>query len=31
MMTMIPILRNFKPILDLDLYCEHMLEERITE
>jgi len=23
-------LRDFKPILDLDLYGEHMLEERIT-
>ena len=27
---MIRILRDFKPILDLDLYGEHMLEERIT-
>ena len=30
MMTMIQILRDFKPILDLDLYSEHMAEERIT-
>ena len=29
MTTMIPILRDFKPILDLDLYGEHMPEERI--
>jgi len=28
--TMIPILRDFKPILDLDLYGEHLPEERIT-
>ena len=28
--TMIRILRDFKPILDLDLYTEHMPEERIT-
>jgi len=27
---MIQILRDFKPILDLDLYDEHMDEERIT-
>jgi len=27
---MIPILRKSKPILDLDLYGEHMPEERIT-
>ena len=27
---MIPILRDFKPILNLDLYGEHMPEERIT-
>ena len=27
---MILILRDFKPILNLDLYCEHMPEERIT-
>jgi len=31
MMTMIQILRDFKPILDLDLYDEHMPEERITK
>ena len=30
MMTMIRILRDFKPILDLDLYDEHKAEERIT-
>ena len=30
MTTMIPILRDFKSILDLDLYGEHMPEERIT-
>jgi len=31
MTTMIRILRDFKPVLDLDLYtCEHMPEERIT-
>jgi len=30
MTTMIPILRDFKPIVDLDLYSEHMPEERIT-
>ena len=30
MMTMIRILRDFKPILDLDLYGEPMPEERIT-
>ena len=30
MTTMIRILRYFKPILDLDLYSEHMPEERIT-
>ena len=33
MTTMIPILRDFKPILDLDfcdLYGEQMPEERIT-
>ena len=30
MTTMIPIFKDFKPILDLDLYGEHMLEERIT-
>jgi len=30
MMTMIQILRDFKPILDLDLYGENMPEERIT-
>jgi len=30
MTTMIRILRDFKPILDLDLYTEHMPEERIT-
>jgi len=29
-MTMIWILRGFKPILDLDLYVVHMPEERIT-
>jgi len=28
--TMIPILRDFKSILDLDLYGEHMPKERIT-
>jgi len=28
--TMIPILRDFKPILDLDLYGEDMPEERLT-
>ena len=28
--TMIPILRDFKPILDLNLYGEHMHGERIT-
>jgi len=27
---MIQILRDFKPILDLDLYSEHMPEEKIT-
>ena len=27
---MIAILRDFKQILDLDLYGEHMPEERIT-
>jgi len=27
---MIQILMDFKPILDLDLYSEHMAEERIT-
>jgi len=27
---MIQILKDFKPILDLDLYSEHMPEERIT-
>jgi len=27
---MIKILRDFKPILDLDLYGEHMPEERIA-
>jgi len=30
MTTMIRILRDFKPILDLDLHGEHMPEERIT-
>jgi len=30
MTTVIQILRDFKPILDLDLYGEHMPEERIT-
>ena len=30
MTTIIRILRDFKPILDLDLYSEHMPEERIT-
>ena len=30
MMTMIRILRDFKPILYLNLYSEHMPEERIT-
>ena len=30
MTTMIPILRDFKPIFDLDLYGEHMPEEKIT-
>ena len=30
MMTIIPILRDFKPILDLNSYSEHMPEERIT-
>jgi len=30
MTTMIPILRDFKPILDLDLYGEHMPEEKST-
>jgi len=30
MTTMISILRDFKPILDLDLYGEHMPEERMT-
>jgi len=30
MMTMIWILEDFKPIIDLDLYGEHMAEERIT-
>ena len=30
MTTTIRILRDFKPILDLDLYGEHMHEERIT-
>jgi len=30
MTTTIRILRDFKPILDLDLYGEHMPEERIT-
>jgi len=30
MTTMIPILRDFKTILNLDLYSEHMSEERIT-
>jgi len=28
--TIIKILRDFKPILDLDLYGEHVPEERIT-
>jgi len=27
---MIRILRDFKPVLDLDLYGKHMPEERIT-
>jgi len=30
MTTMILILRDFKPIIDLDLYSQHMPEERIT-
>jgi len=30
MTTMIRILRDLKPIPDLDLYSEHMPEERIT-
>jgi len=30
MATMIGILRAFKPVLDLNLYGEHMLEDRIT-
>ena len=30
MTTMIKILRDFKPIFDLDLYGEYMPEERIT-
>jgi len=30
MMTMIQILMDFKPIPDLNLYGEHMPEERIT-
>ena len=30
MTTMIRILRDFKPILDLNLYGEHMPEERNT-
>ena len=30
MTTIIRILRDFKPILNLDLYGEHMPEERIT-
>ena len=30
MTTMIRILRDFKPILNLDLYGEHISEERIT-
>ena len=29
-MTMVRILRDFKPILDLDLYGEQLPEERIT-
>jgi len=30
MTTMIRILRDFRPMLNLDLYSEHMPEERIT-
>ena len=30
MNTLIRIFRDFKPILNLHLYCEHMPEERIT-
>jgi len=30
MKTMIQILRDFKPVLDLNSYGEHMPEERIT-
>ena len=30
MTTKIQILRDFKPLLDLNLYGEHMAEERIT-